>query len=70
MIALLKVYETSYQNDEHEILYLLIIKSKFSDHFLKSVLFPYSVRREKRGLAKTETEKTTEIRSKPKVNGF
>ena len=41
MIALLKVYKTLYQNDEHEILYVMIIKSKFSDHFLKNVLLPY-----------------------------
>ena len=41
MIALLKVYETLYENDEHEILYVLIIKSKFSDHFIKNVLLPY-----------------------------
>ena len=41
IIAMLKVYKPSYQNDEHEILFILIIKSKFSDHFFKSVLFPY-----------------------------
>ena len=41
MIALLKVYETLYQNDVHEILYVMIIKSKFSDNFVKNVLLPY-----------------------------
>ena len=41
MIALLKVYKTLYQNVEHEILYVVIIKSKFSDHFVKNVLLPY-----------------------------
>ena len=41
MIALLKVYETLYQNDEHEILFVMIIKSKFSDHSFKTVLLPY-----------------------------
>ena len=41
MIALLKVYETLYQNDEHEILYVMILKSEFSDHLCKSVLLPY-----------------------------
>ena len=43
MIALLKVCKTLYQNDEHEILYVLIMKSKFSDHFFKNVLLPYSM---------------------------
>ena len=33
MMVLLKVYEPLYQNDEHEILFVLIIKSKFFDHF-------------------------------------
>ena len=42
MIALLKVYETLYQNDEHEILYVMIIKSTLSDYFVKSVLLSYS----------------------------
>ena len=41
MIASLKVYETLYQNDVHEILYVMIIKSKFSDNFVKNVLLPY-----------------------------
>ena len=41
MIALLKVYKTLYQNDEREILYVMIVKSKLSDHFLKNVLLPY-----------------------------
>ena len=43
MIALLKVYETLYQNDEHEILYVMIIKSTLSDHFVKSVLLSYNI---------------------------
>ena len=38
---MLKVYEPVYQNDEHEILFVLIIRSKFFDHLLKSVLFSY-----------------------------
>jgi len=42
MIASLKVYETLYQNDVHEILYVMIIKSKFSDNFVKNVLLPYN----------------------------
>ena len=41
MIVLLKVYQTLYQNDEQKILYVLIIKSKFSNYFFKNVRFPY-----------------------------
>ena len=43
MIALLKVYETLYQNDELEILYVMIKKSTLSDHFVKSVLLSYNI---------------------------
>ena len=42
MIALLKVYETLYQNDVHEMLYVMIVKSKFSDNFVKNFLLPYN----------------------------
>ena len=42
MIVLLKVYQTLYQNDEQKILYVLIIKSKFSNNYFKNVRFPYS----------------------------
>ena len=43
MIVLLKVYQTLYQNDEQKILYVLIIKSKFSNYFFKNVRFPYLI---------------------------
>ena len=41
MIELLKVYETLYLNDQQKILFKLIIKSKFSNNFFKSVRQAY-----------------------------
>ena len=41
MIELLKVYETLYLNDQQKILFKLIIKSKFSNDFFKSVRQAY-----------------------------
>ena len=41
MIVLLKVYETLYFNDQQKIIFKLIIKSKFSNIFFKSVRQAY-----------------------------